>query len=145
VAPWVVHLQIADAALSRGDLGEAAHEWHQGFAAALRSRTWLGLLEVGDAYLRFAEAGAFPGSAKPMARSLYLEALVQAKSQHSPEGALRVAAAFDRLGDRSVVEQCVMVAESAARRRRDSHALHEVAVARERLALQIAPRREGKR
>jgi len=144
-ASWAHHLQTVDLALARGDISAAVQEWHQGFAAALRGRTWLGLVEVGDAYLRIAEVGGFRGSAKPMARHLYLEALVQAKSQRSPEGALRVAAAFARLGDRGVVEQCVRVAESAARRQRDAHAMHEVAAARERLALTLVHRREGKR
>lgn len=144
-AAWANHLQTVDAALARGDIGMALQEWHQGFAAALRSRTWLGLVEAGDAYLRIAEVGAFRGSAKPMARHLYLEALVHAKSQRSPEGALRVAAAFDRLGDRGVVEQCVKVAESAARRQRDTHALHEVAAVRERLALTLVHGPESKR
>lgn len=144
-ASWAHHLQTVDLALDRGDISAAVQEWHQGFAAALRSRTWLGLVEVGDAYLRIAEVGGFRGSAKPMARHLYLEALVRAKSQRSPEGALRVATAFARLGDRGVVEQCVRVAESAARRQRDAHAMHEVAAARERLALTLVHRREGKR
>jgi hypothetical protein len=140
---WGTHLEAADAALARGDLADATHEWHHGLGAALRGRTWLGLLEAGDAYLRLAEAGALAGSAKPVARSLYLEALVQAKAQRSAAGALRAAAAFDRLGDRGVVAQCLAVAESVARSQRDEPALRDVALTRERLGLPAtsAPRR----
>ena len=142
---WAGHLQAVDAALDRRDISAAVHEWHQGYAAALRIRTWHGLIEIGDAYLRIAEVAAFRGSAKPVARHLYLEALVQAKSQRSPEGALRAAAAFDRLGDRGVVEQCVRVAEASARWLRDAKALHQVADARERLSLQAIGPRDAER
>jgi hypothetical protein len=135
---WAGHLQAVQAALDRRNIGAAVQEWHQGYAAALRGRTWHGLIEVGDAYLRIAEIGALPGSAKPVARLLYLEALVQAKSQGSPEGALRAAAAFDRLGDRVVVEQCMRVAEASARRLRDVNALQQVAAARKRLVLRVS-------
>ena len=136
---WAVHLEALGAALDRGDVAVAVREWYLGYAAALRTRTWLGLIEVGDAYLRIAEATAFTASSKPMARQVYLEALVQAKSQRSPEGALRAAEAFDRLGDRAVVEQCVRVAEDSARRLRNVSALHQVATARRRLTLQVPP------
>jgi hypothetical protein len=134
---WALHGQAVDAALARGDIAAAMHQWHQGLAAALRSRTWLGLVEMGDAYLRIAEAGGLRGPAKPVARSVYLEALVQAKSQRSADGALHVAAAFERLGDRVVVEQCVRVAEAQARRQRDAQALLEAAALRERMARPI--------
>ena len=143
-ASWAAHLQAADAALMRGEHGEAAHEWHQSFSAVLRSRTWLGLVEVGDAYLRLAEAGTLPVSAKPVARSLYLEALVHAKSQRSPAGVLRVASAFDRLGDRDVAAQCLRAAESVARAQRNELALRDVAVARERLGLALRPAPRGR-
>jgi hypothetical protein len=133
-APWSGHLQALDAALDRRDIAAATEAWHHAHVAALKSRMWKGLADVGDAYIRLAAAGAFPGPAKPMARYLYLEALVWAKSQRSIEGALRMAAAFDRLGDRGVVEQCVRVAEAAARRARNASALHQVAEARDRLA-----------
>lgn len=134
VPRWAAHLEAVGKALDRGDVSAALQEWRLGYAAALRSRTWLGLIEVGDAVLRIAEAGGLRGSAKPVARHLYLEALVQAKSRRSPEGALRAAAGFDRLGDRVVVEQCVRVAETAARRLGDADALHRVATVRRRLA-----------
>jgi hypothetical protein len=136
--PWSGPLHAVDAALARRDLATAVDEWHHARVAALRSRKWQGLAEVGDAYVRMVAAGAFSAPAKPLARSLYLEALVWAKSQRSAEGALRMAAAFDRLGDRGVVEQCVKVAANAARRQRDVAALHQVAEARERLVLQAA-------
>src|SRR5262245_12545537 len=138
-ARWAAHLEAVGTALERGDVGAALREWYLGYAAALRTRTWLGLIEVGDAYLKIAEVGALPGSSKPVARHVYLEALVQAKSQRSPEGALRAAAAFERLGDRVVVEQCVRVAEASARRLGDAQALRQVASARRRLALQVEP------
>ena len=143
-ATWAAHLQAADLALMRGDHSDAAHEWHQALSAVLRSRTWLGLLEVGDAYLRLAEAGSLPASAKPVARSLYLEALVQAKSQRSSGGVLRVAAAFERLGDRDAAAQCLRAAESVARAGRDAPALRDVAAARERLGPSAHPAPRGR-
>lgn len=142
-ARWAGHLEASVAALERGDVRAALQEWYLGYAMALRSRAWRGLIEAGDTYLRIAEVGGLHGSAKPMARQLYLEALVQAKSQRSPEGALRAAAAFDRLGDRVVVERCVRVAEISALGLGDANALRQVAEARRRLALDVVPTLHG--
>lgn len=140
-APWAGHLETANIALARGDVSGAVAAWHEGYGVALRSRTWQGLVETADAYLQIAEAGSFRASAKPMARQIYLNALTRAKAQRSVEGALRVATAFDALGDREVVEHCVKVAEGVARRQRDGAAMEQVAAARSRFAQQmIRPR-----
>lgn len=142
-AAWAVHLDAAKVALADGDINLALVAWHEGHSAALRSRTWRGVLEVGEAYLRIAEAGSFRASAKPLARQIFLYALILARAQRSAEGALRVASAFDGLGDREVVEQCVKIAEDLARRHGDSMALQEVAATRARLALQMKRPRDG--
>jgi hypothetical protein len=140
-APWAGHLETANIALARGDVSGAVAAWHEGYGIALRSRTWQGLVETADAYLQIAEAGSFRASAKPMARQIYLNALTRAKAQRSVEGALRVATAFDALGDREVVDHCVKVAEGVARRQRDGAAMEQVAAARSRFAQQmIRPR-----
>jgi hypothetical protein len=134
---WAVHLEATNVALARGDINRAVEVWHDGYAAALRSRTWQALVEVGDAYLQIADAGSFRASAKPMARRIYLDALTRARAQRSVDGALRVATAFDGLGDREVVEQCVRVAEKMAREQRDATTMQQVTAARARLALQL--------
>jgi hypothetical protein len=139
--PWAGPLETANIALAPGDMSGAVAAWHEGYGVALRSRTWQGLVESADAYLQIAEAGSFRASAKPMARQIYLNALTRAKAQRSVEGTLRVATAFDALGDREVVEHCVKVAEGVARRQRDGAAMEQVAAARSRFAQQmIRPR-----
>jgi hypothetical protein len=115
-------------------VGGAVAAWHEGYGIALRSRTWQGLVETGDAYLQIAEAGSFRASAKPMARQIYLKCADSREGAALVEGALRVATAFDALGDREVVDHCVKVAEGVACRQRDGAAMEQVAAARSRFA-----------
>src|SRR5262245_48864608 len=131
---WSEHLQAVDEALARNDVKAARHAWQSGYSAALRSGTWLGLLQLGDAYMRIPASVEAPSSAKPVARQLYLRALLRAQAQGSAEGALLVALAFNHLGDTQVATHCMRVAEGLAHRQADSGVIEKVGLERARLA-----------
>src|SRR3989304_2195647 len=63
-----------------------------GYAAALPSRHWEGLIAVGDVYLRIGDAGAFRAAARTKARKIYRAALLRARDSASVAGVLRTAA-----------------------------------------------------
>lgn len=111
---WAGHLRTVDAALSRRDLGAAERAWREAYVAALSSRSWEGMIEVGDAYLRLGRADGRLSGYQSRARQHYLEALFRARGQRSLDGILRSAEAFAALGDQGVVQQCLRVAEQVA-------------------------------
>jgi hypothetical protein len=114
LAPWAAHLASVDAALAEGDVPEALAAWHAAYGAALGSRRWEGFADVGDACLRIGRASGAPASAVPRARDLYLSALFRARDVGSLDGVLRVAVAFDDLGDREVTVQALRMARRLA-------------------------------
>jgi hypothetical protein len=142
---WNEHLRAVDEAVARNEVSTALQAWHHGYAAALRSGTWIGLVELGDAYLRIPAAGERQSPPKPMARQAYLRALLRAQAQGSAQGALLVALAFDELGDAQVAAHCMRIAESLARRRADSTVMEQVMLERERMAQQLAARQDLRR
>jgi len=143
---WSEHLQAVDDALARDDASAALHAWHGGYSAALRNGTWLGLIELGDAYLRIpAITGKFPSSPKPIARQAYLRALLRAQAQSSAQGALLVAIAFAELGDSQVAAHCMKIAEGLALQQADSGVREQVVLERERLARRVAARQDSRR
>jgi hypothetical protein len=113
-APWAAHLTTVDAALAAGDGAAALSAGQAAYAAALGSRRWEGFADVADAYLRIGRASTAPNSAAPRARDLYLSALFRARDAGSLDGVLRIAAAFDDLGDREVVEEAMRMADRLA-------------------------------
>lgn len=113
-APWAAHLATADAALAKGDVPAALLAWHAAYGAALGSRRWDGFADVGDACLRIGRASSAPAHAVPRARDLYLSALFRARDAGSLDGVLRMAAAFDSLGDREVTVQALRMARGLA-------------------------------
>lgn len=113
-APWAGHLQRVDAALARGDVPTAFSAWRAAYGTALGSRRWDGFADVGDAYLRIGRASGAPSRAVPRARDLYLSALFRARDAGSLDGVLRIAAAFERLGDRAVAAQALGMARRLA-------------------------------
>lgn len=129
-APWTPHLRRVEDALAREHVSAAQQAWRDAYGEAFRSRRWEGLLEVGDAYLRIGEVAKTQKTAEATARRIYLVALFRAHQQGLPEGVLRIAEAFARLGDREVVEQSLRVAELLAVR--DSRAQTDVRAFRER-------------
>lgn len=132
--PWSVHIRHMDDALAKKNVSAAERAWHQAYLAALGSRGWEGMLEVGDAYLRIGKVVGSPKIAEAKARRAYLSSLFRARQQRSLDGVLRVAEGFDRLGDQEVVTQCVRIAEGLAEQARDPRAQDRVRAFRERLA-----------
>jgi hypothetical protein len=120
--PWLAHLRVVEAALVRGDLGDAERAWQEAYLAALGSWRWDGMLEVAHAYLRIGQAAGRQQASAARARNLYLAALLRAREQRSLDGVLRTAEAFARLGDRDMVQQCLRMAETLASETRDPHA-----------------------
>jgi coenzyme F420-reducing hydrogenase delta subunit len=73
-----------------------------------------------------------PGGARMNARDAYLIALIRARRSGSVDGALRSAEAFQELGDRVIVEQCLYIAAQLAAG--DDRAQQRVREVRERWA-----------
>ena len=117
-ARWSPSIRMLDEALDQKNVSAAERAWHRSYSAALGSRTWEGMIAVGDAALRIGEAAGLRGPSQAKARGLYLSALFRARSQGSVEGVLRTAEAFDALGDREVVSQCLTVDEGLIAQRR---------------------------
>jgi hypothetical protein len=113
-SPWSGHLGAVDRALGQCDLNGARRAWENAHLAAVESVGWEGLIEVGRACLRIGGATGGRSAAGPTARRAYFAALYRACRENSFEGILRAAAAFDDLGDREVVEECLGLAELQA-------------------------------
>jgi hypothetical protein len=125
--PWAAHLATADAALTTGDVTAALTAWQAAYGAALASRQWEGFADVADAYLRIGRASGAPAGAVPRARDLYLSALFRARDAGSIEGVLRVATAFEGLGDRDVKRQALRMARRLAGPNPDPSLRHRLA------------------
>lgn len=108
---WVTHLEAVDAALSRGDARAAERAWRDAHAAAVRTRAWRPLVAIGDAALRIGKAAGQRQAAASRARDAYLAALNRARAGRSADGVLHVAESFHGLGDDTVAEQCLIIAE----------------------------------
>ena len=109
--PWAPHIAAVDAALRAGDLAAASVASTEAYRAALGSRRWEGLVDAADAYLRVARAAGTPQTGAPHARQLYLAALFRARDAGSVEGVVRIAQAFDSLGDREAADQAIRTAQ----------------------------------
>lgn len=104
--PWAEYLKSMDDALASGDTRAADWLLRQAHWAALGSRRWEGMLQVGDAALRTGNVTA--------ARTAYLTAAFRARRLGSFEGTLGAAEAFAALGDREAAKQWLGVAEELA-------------------------------
>jgi hypothetical protein len=120
---WAAYLEMVDAALAQHDVKTAARAWREAYAAALRTRAWRPLVEVGDAVMRIARIDGYRTAYTVHAREVYMAALGRARADRSVDGVLKVAEAFSALGDHHVVEQCLTLAESLG-----ASAEHEVIV-----------------
>ena len=129
---WTAHLRVVETELARGHVDVAVRVWHDAHGAALESRSWEGMIAVGDAFMRIGHAAGTPGGARMNARDAYVTALIRARRNRSVDGALRSAEAFRGLGDRAIVEQCLHIAAQLAAG--DDHAQQRVREARERWA-----------
>ena len=133
---WAQQVERVDAALASHDLRTAREAVRDAYAAAVTSRRWEPLLQVGDAQRRVEEASGFATLGKASARANYLSALLRAREQRSLDGVLAAAAAFSRLGDASVVRQALVVARELAGR--DPLARERVDLAAGELAVRLA-------
>jgi hypothetical protein len=111
---WATQLERSDEALRDGDVAEALSWWREARVAALRSRQWESMIEVGDASRRLGARGNFRRDGDALARDAYMTALIRARRQQSFEGLLRAAVAFGELGDGAVVGHAVRIAERQA-------------------------------
>ena len=136
-APWTTHLSRVEDALARRNVSAAEMAWHDAYGAALGSRRWEGMVEVGDAYLRLGEVAGSRKAAEAKARRIYLSALFRARQRGSLDGALRTTEAFAALGDREVVEQGLRIAQSLAARSGDAQALERVRAVTSQLAVRF--------
>lgn len=143
VGPWTAHLRRVDDALGQRNLSAADLAWRDAYVAALVSRRWDGLVEVGDAYLRIGEVARGRKTAEAKARSIYLDALFRARHQGSLDGALRVAEAFTVLGDHELALQGARIAEALAAKARDPQARDRARAARERMVTLRAVKSQG--
>ena len=124
---WVARIADMDQALQRGDAPATQAAWREAYVAAHVSRTWSGMLAVGDAAIRASGlVGVEVSDAR--ARRAYLTALLRARRQGSLDGVLAAGDAFGRLGDRAVVRQALAVATDLAERSGDGAARHRVEV-----------------
>jgi hypothetical protein len=127
---WAAHLQVLDTELGRGHVDVAVRVWHDASGAALESRSWEGMIAVGDASMRIGDAAGTPNSARTNAREAYMIALIRARRSGSVDGALRSAEAFRELGADLIVEQCLHIAAHLAAG--DDQAQQRVREARQR-------------
>lgn len=112
--PWTEYIRAMDQALAEMNATAAVRAWRNAYAAALGMPGWRGLVEVAAASLRIATLPGFGKASEARARETYWTALFRARQQGSLNGVLDTAEAFGALGDRTMVEQCIRVAESLA-------------------------------
>lgn len=136
-APWTAHIRRVDEALAKGNTGAAELAWHDAYVAALRSRRWEGLVDVGDAALRVGEAASNRRGSEAKARGAYWAALFRARQERSLDGVLRTAEAFATIGDQDVAVQCTRIAEGLAAQGQDGGARARVQALRQRLSVQV--------
>ena len=112
--PWTEYIRAMDQALAETNATAAVRAWRNAYAAALGMPGWRGLVEVASASLRIGTIPGFAKASEARARETYWTALFRARQQGSLNGVLDAAEAFGALGDRTMVEQCIRVAESLA-------------------------------
>ncbi len=111
-------LQQFDAVwISRG-ADAALPVWRDAYIDALGIPRWEAMAAVGDASLLL-ETLAPTVPYRRHARAAYLNVLIRARDQQSLDGVLRAARGFAVLGDRTVMEHSLQVADSLAGSDRD--------------------------
>lgn len=120
---WRGYIEMVDAALAQRNVPTAVRAWREAHAAAIRTRAWRPLVEVGDALVRITLVDGQRPAYTAQARKTYMAALTRARADRSVDGVLRVAEAFAGLGDQRVAEECLAVAQ-----RLGASADHEVIV-----------------
>jgi hypothetical protein len=130
-------LDAVERVLGRGDIAAAERALRDAYGAAVGSRTWEGMVEVGDASRRVGQAPGARGRAAARAREAYLAALLRARQQGSLPGVVRAAEGFAALGDREPVDACIRVAMELAARLTDAQQRERAQASIERLARRL--------
>jgi len=107
---WRGYLEDFERQREDGHPDMAIRALHDAYGAALQSRRWQAMIAVGDAFMVVGRATGNAVGARIDARQAYLTALIRARRARSVEGALRSAEAFERLGERDAVDQCLNIA-----------------------------------
>ena len=107
---WRGYLEDFERQREDGHPDMAIRALHDAYGAALQSRRWQAMIAVGDAFMVVGRAPGNAVGARIDARQAYLTALIRARRARSVEGALRSAEAFERLGERDAVDQCLNIA-----------------------------------
>ena len=140
---WNESLRLAETALGSGDVAAALRYWRDAHAAALATRRWEGLVEVGDVYRRIGARAGVQREAVARARDCYLMALLRARGEYSLDGVLRATEAFVDLNDDEVVEQGLAIARQVAARDPDPRGSSRIDLLAARWAARSAAARDG--
>lgn len=124
--PWTEPIAVMDRAIESGNVTAAVRAWRQAYLLAVNDMGWMGLLEVAAACRRIGSIPGFAKTSDDRARETYWLALFRARRQGSLDGVLQSAEAFGALGDRTMVEQCIRVAERLAALNSDADAPQRV-------------------
>lgn len=111
---WRAHLDALHTELEHGHVDVAVRLWHDAYAAALASRSWEGMIAVGDAFMTIGRTSGTPRGARMNARDAYMIALIRARRDHSVAGVLRSGEAFGQIDDHALAEQSFHVAARLA-------------------------------
>lgn len=133
-AAWARHVREVDQALAVNEIGRAVRALQEAHVAALGSRGWEGLVEVGGAALRVGQATDNQTAGTRKARQAYLEALLRARGQASLDGVLAASEAFAMLGDREVAQNGLRIAEGIAAKSASPDSMARLEALRERIA-----------
>jgi len=133
-AAWARYVRDVDQALAANDIGRAVRALQEAHVAALGSRGWEGLVQVGAAAVRVGQATDNQTAGIRKARQAYLEAMMRARGLGSVDGVLTAAEAFAMLGDRDVAENGLRMAEGMAGRSAGPETTTRLEALRERLA-----------
>ena len=107
---WRAQVDRIDEAVLVGDTRGAVKMWREAYVDAMRHGQWRDVMDVGDVALRIGDVAELRESPQAAARRSYLTGLQRALAQNSLDGVLRAAEAFSMLGDRAVVENCLVLA-----------------------------------
>lgn len=129
---WRAYLDLVEKELEHGHVDVAVRVWQDAYGASLESGSWESMIAVGDVFRAIGRAAGSTRGARMNAREAYLTALIRARRDRSVDGALRSAEAFQELGDRAAVEQCLHIAAQLAAG--DEQGRQRVREARERWA-----------
>ncbi|HEV8615196.1 MAG TPA: hypothetical protein VGU22_06855 [Methylomirabilota bacterium] len=124
--PWATSIAAMDRAIFAGNATAAVRAWREAYAAALDDPGWAPMVDVAAACRRIGVIPGFAKTSEARARETYWTALFRARRQGSLNGVLQAAEAFGALGDRSMVEQCIHVAERLAALTGDADAAQRV-------------------